>query len=73
MVVNGNSEYVAHAWKKMVFLEKKNLCKFPKQIKSVCPDVRTYFWVTIYYKYYGKKVVSKKFKSVNCMYRYGEK
>ena len=56
LILDGNSEHVAHAWRIMVFSEKKKtICDYsrskqmPKteQITEIAPHVRTYLWVTI--------------------------
>ena len=53
-----NTELVEHVWLKIgIFGEKIQfltaLYQIPKtcQVKEIAPNVRTYFWVTILYKY----------------------
>ena len=69
-ILDGNPEHAAHPWRKMGIFWRKNiqfstaldLIKSLKQIKnhrdcSNDRDVRTYFLVTIWYKYHAEKGV----------------
>ena len=67
LIIDGNSEQVAHAWKEIdLFGEKKNpifVCSRSKQPlsgsnNSIAPYLRTYFWVTIKCKYHAVEITS---------------
>ena len=56
LILNGDSEHVAHTWRKVVFSgEKNSVCDSSRidqmpltdHIKDIAPYVRTPFWVTI--------------------------
>ena len=57
----GNPEHVSHAWRNInLFGGIKTICDYSRtnrtpladQITDIEPYVRTYFWVTISFKYY---------------------
>ena len=56
LILDGNSEYIAHAWGKTgLFGEKKSdlTNDFKRSNKKIAPCMRTYLWgVTIEYKYH---------------------
>ena len=63
LIFEGNSDYVAHAWRKtgLFGANKSELWLRSIELNSLnisnkrdhAPYVRTYFWVTILYKYHG--------------------
>ena len=61
-ILDGNSEHVAHALRKIgLFGENNPICDsfwpncvlITDQITEIAPYMHTNFWVTIWYKYHG--------------------
>ena len=56
LILDGNSDNGLHVWKKSRICEfsRPNQMPLTNEKTEIAPDVRTYLWATIQYKYHGK-------------------
>ena len=52
LIIDGNSEQFAHVWRKYAFT-KKFIFVNALDLNKFTQHERTYFWITIYFKYHG--------------------